>query len=155
MDCRKLEKFLAEGNYKEGDRETWRLMLWITCRETEGWLRTEDVHKLPCYYLNDLDKLWLQSSHGWFGFSVQKDIYRQIDNSREYNSETWQTFSNRLGWYKGGMWLKYSNFSFNLIAPKGHLPACRRGMGDRVPLNASFLSGLVGYSLIQRSEECL
>ncbi|MFM7905249.1 MAG: GUN4 domain-containing protein [Microcystis sp.] len=72
-------------------------------------------------------------SNGKFGFSVQKEIYESLSGTREYNErdwnnnavlcEMWEKFGARVGWRKGGSWLKDSKLTFNLeLAPQAHLP---------------------------------
>ncbi|MFN7339333.1 MAG: GUN4 domain-containing protein, partial [bacterium] len=40
-------------------------------------------------------------SNGKFGFSVQKEIYESLRDTREYNSEVWKKFGDHIGWKKG------------------------------------------------------
>ncbi len=48
IDYTILEKLLASGKWREADQETWKLMLKISHREKEGYLRVEDIEKFPC-----------------------------------------------------------------------------------------------------------
>ena len=101
VDYTKLQKFLAEGKWKEADEETARAMyqaanpqqtgglttdLLAKGKREEayqeraramsvGWLSIEDIVKFPCEDLRTIDQLWLFYSNGHFGFSVQKEIY--------------------------------------------------------------------------------
>lgn len=67
-------------------------------------------------------------SNSYFGFSVQKCIYQNLGGGTEYNQEIENAYGNTVGWRKSS-WIDYSNFTFNLTAPKAHLPVCylRRG----------------------------
>ncbi|MFM6070777.1 MAG: GUN4 domain-containing protein, partial [Dolichospermum sp.] len=65
----KLEALLKAGKWKDADLETWKLMLKLTKREQEGWLRGEDVKNFPRQELRKMDQLWVKYSNGKFGFS--------------------------------------------------------------------------------------
>ena len=140
VDYNPLRNLLVEGKWKDADRETARTMLTAAGREKEGWLRTEDIDSFSCDDLRLIDQLWLESSQGKFGFSVQKDIYEGLGGTREYNQEVWESFGDRIGWRKGGNWLYYDEHTFNLNAPQAHLPKVR--FFGRIGLD--WLVGLVG-----------
>ncbi|MBD2601085.1 hypothetical protein D3800_20635 [Microcystis aeruginosa NIES-298] len=63
-------------------------------------------------------------SNGKFGFSVQKEIYESLRDTREYNSEVWKNFGDHIGWKKGENCLSYSDLIFNKNAPKAHFLIC-------------------------------
>ena len=154
MDYRKLRDYLAQGKWKEADEETRRVMLAVAKREKEGWLDVEDIDNFPCADLRTIDQLWVKYSDGKFGFSVQKRIYQSLGGTREYNTEIWEKFGDKVGWRKGekervesrgiweklrntwsdvwsqpvGSWLYYQNITFDKKAPEGHLPAGVGGM---------------------------
>ncbi|NCR39359.1 MAG: TIR domain-containing protein [Microcystis aeruginosa W13-11] len=120
----KLRDLLAAGKWKEADRETGKVMCQAAGRTSEGWLREDDIRSFPCEDLRTINQLWLHYSGGKFGFSVQKEIYESLGYTRVYRDYEWQKFGDRVGWKKGGEWLKYSDLTFNLeLAPSAHLPA--------------------------------
>ncbi len=123
VDYTRLRDLLASGKWKEADIETSRAMLQAAGREKEGWLSREDLDNFSCEDLRIIDQLWLESSQGKFGFSVQKDIFQNLGGTREYNREVWENFSTQVGWRQGRRMVNYSDISFNLNAPKGQLPA--------------------------------
>ena len=123
VDYNPLRDLLASGKWKEADIETSRAMLQAAGREKQGWLRTEDIDSFDCEDLRIIDQLWLESSQGKFGLSVQKKIYEELGGTREYNENVWNNFGDRVGWRKGGNWLNYSQLTFNINAPQAHLPA--------------------------------
>ena len=94
-------------------------------REEEGWLRIEDIDNFPCADLRSIDQLWVKYSNDKFGFSVQKRIYQGFGGTREYNSEIWEKFGDKVGWRKGGNnnFVYYKDITFDKKAPEGHLPA--------------------------------
>ncbi|MFM2061939.1 MAG: hypothetical protein RLZZ507_1609 [Cyanobacteriota bacterium] len=122
MDYRKLQNYLKAGKWKEADEETRRVMLAVAKREEEGWLYSKHIDNFPCADLRTIDQLWVKYSDGKFGFSVQKRIYQGLGGTREYNSDIWQKFGDKVGWRKGGERLYYKNITFDIKAPEGHLP---------------------------------
>ncbi|MBO1058259.1 MAG: GUN4 domain-containing protein [Dolichospermum sp. JUN01] len=74
-DYTTLRDLLSAKKFKEADKETLRVMLEVTMRENEGWLDPSSIRRFPCRDLRTIDRLWLESSGGRFGFSVQKEIY--------------------------------------------------------------------------------
>jgi eukaryotic-like serine/threonine-protein kinase len=71
--------------------------------------------------LRTIDNLWVKYSNGKFGLSVQKRIYQGLGGTREYNSEIWYEFGEKVGWQKGGWWLYYKDITY-IKAPEGLLP---------------------------------
>ncbi len=120
----KLENFLAAGNYRQADRETWQLMLQISGREQQGCLTLGSVQQFPLPILNQIDRLWQAYSNGYFGLKIQQQIYQSLGGSQDWDYPLWQRFGESVGWYRQGKWLNYSELSFVLSAPVGHLPAC-------------------------------
>jgi hypothetical protein len=120
----KLETLLKEEKWRDADVETWNLMLKLTKREQEGWLRVEDVKNFPRQELRKMDQLWVKYSKGKFGFSVQKQIWLDLGGKLDGEPD-WDTFvklSDRVGWRKNNEWLSYDNYTFSTNAPQGHLP---------------------------------
>lgn len=137
VDYTPLRNQLEAGNWKEADLETGKLMLRAANRESKGWLRTEDIDNFSCEDLRIIDGLWLESSQGKFGFSVQKEIYQSLGGTREYNREIWEKFGDRVGWRKEGEWMYYDDLQFDITAPKAQLPTVVGGAedwGERVTL---------------------
>ncbi len=103
VDYNRLRDLLEAGNWKEADRETTRIMLQAAGREKEGWFRREDIKKFSCEDLRIIDQLWLESSQGKFGFSVQKEIWQRNGrptHARGKQNESWRKFEIEIGWYK-------------------------------------------------------
>jgi ribosome modulation factor len=111
-----LEDLLAEHSWQEADMETGKL---LRCYATD---------EFPCEDLRMIDRLWVDYSNGLFGFSVQNaiyqrisDRYQQIGGTRYYMKEPWEEFVDSVGWRKNNTWVGQS-CTFDLTAPKGHLP---------------------------------
>ncbi len=122
VNSNKLRELLAAGQWKEADKETAQVMLLAAGRENEGWLDVDSIDNFPCEDLRTINQLWLNYSNGKFGFSVQKEIYESLGGTREYNQQVWESFGDHVGWRKEGNWLTYDKLTFNLNAPKAHLP---------------------------------
>ncbi len=123
LNYSQLYALLEAGKWKEADQETTRLMLQAAGRENEGLFRREDIDNFFCEDLHIIDQLWLESSQGTFGFSVQKEIYQNLGGTRDYNEGVWRNFGDRVGWRKNEKWLLYSQLTFSLNSPSGQLPS--------------------------------
>lgn len=127
VDYTKLRDLLASGQWREADQETLAVMLKAANRETEGYLDEESIEKFPCTDLRTIDQLWVEYSKGRFGFSVQKRIFSSVggkpgEYEGEYSYEIIKKFWERVGWLtSNGEW-RYSEITFHLNAPQGHLP---------------------------------
>lgn len=118
VDYASLHSLLASNQWQKADEETGAVILKIARRVTAGWFREEDITDFPCLDLQTINQLWIKSSQGRFGFSVQSDVWKSV--GKDYGK-----FSDVVGWRSGNGtdWLQYSKLSFSLLAPVGHLPA--------------------------------
>jgi hypothetical protein len=122
LDFAKLSNLLAAGKWKDADQETFALMLNAVGREEGDRLRVEDIEKFPYPYLHTIDQLWIRSSNGRFGFSVQKGIWQSLGGTPDANGEIYRCFSERVGWRVEGDWLTDDELTYSINAPVGHLP---------------------------------
>jgi hypothetical protein len=124
VDYTRLRDLLAAGKWKEADEETLTVMLKAAGREQEGYLDVESIKTFPCADLRTIDRLWVKYSDGRLGFSVQKGIWESVGGKPDrYDKEIFKEFGARVGWCVKGGWIEdYSNISFSLNAPQGHLP---------------------------------
>ncbi|WP_204152250.1 GUN4 domain-containing protein [Leptolyngbya sp. CCY15150] len=126
-DYAQLEALLKAGKWKEADRETAQQMYQVMGRQSQGWLRVEDVHLFSCADLRAIDQLWVTHSKGKFGFSVQKKIWEQCGSPTEDNRQ-WEKFGEAVGWRSRGLlgigarWGIYS-LDDSSAAPRGYFPA--------------------------------
>lgn len=147
-----LFNLLEQQQWREADEETYRLMLEIGDRTSEGWLRQEDIFAFPCVELRTIDGLWLYHSNQRFGFSVQKSIYEQIKSSIADEEQIWEKFATQVGWCQKGQWLTYPELIFYLGSPVGHLPryvTLHMGLGS-----PSETTDFWGKSFFSRMEFC-
>jgi eukaryotic-like serine/threonine-protein kinase len=122
-DYKNLENLLANSKWKEADQETVKKMLEIADKIDEGWLEVEDIDRVPTGDLRTLDQLWIKYSQGHFGFSVQKRIYQNLGETRNYDRKIWEALGNEVGWRVNNRWLSYNELNFGFNASRGHLPA--------------------------------
>ena len=120
VDYSTLRNLLAAQNWRQADLETRKLMLQAAGKKEAELLLEEDINKISSVDLRTVDSLWLVSSGGRFGFSVQKDIWKQIGRKVDYGTEC--ELGDRVGWRINNAWLIYSQLTFNLTALPGHLP---------------------------------
>ncbi|MDJ0534964.1 MAG: serine/threonine-protein kinase [Xenococcaceae cyanobacterium MO_207.B15] len=116
----RLKALLVAQNWQQADEETYDLMLKIANRVKEGWLDYESTQKLPCDFLESIDRLWVEHSNGRFGFSVQKHIWQKLGGKIDYKTEC--SLGEHLGWRDSNGWLDSSAINYTLNAPVGHLP---------------------------------
>ncbi|MGC1196887.1 MAG: CHAT domain-containing protein, partial [Geitlerinemataceae cyanobacterium] len=127
VDYTQLERYLAAGEWEEANRETAKLMFELDERDGISQARynhlvAEELSNFPCADLNKIDRLWTTYSDRHFGFSIQADI------RRSYRSGSGNMFT-RMGWRRS---IRYEDVTFDLTAPKGHLPLWRNARLDGV-----------------------
>lgn len=139
-----LRNLLAQYKWKEADIETTKLMLQIIGKSYWNEVYQEDINNFSCEALYTIDQLWREYSHGYFGFSVQQNIWSEIGGQVDYETE--KRLGDRLGWRKEENWLDYDQLTFQLspTTPMGHLPAqwlhYDQDTFDLCPLTAEHLS---------------
>lgn len=110
IDYTKLEYLLATKDFLKADEETEFLIHKVLGKEIGDKLR-EDINSFPCEDLRTIDQLWLKYSNERFGFSVQKQIFKELggfqvfeeangflDKNEKMKKETWENFESRVGW---------------------------------------------------------
>ncbi len=149
IDYTQLRNLLATQNWKQADEETLAVMLEASGRQTEGWLDKTSIDNIPDTDLRIINELWVESSNGHFGFSVQRKIYLEVGGKPgQYDSEAWDKFCHHVGWRVDGTSRDYSGVIFDTNAPVGHLPAkCCRKMP---PSKRHSWSNSVVYQIVAR-----
>jgi hypothetical protein len=154
IDYTRLRDLLKAGKWKEADKETLAVMLKTVDREQKVWLDPKSIKNFPSADLRTIDQLWVKYSHGRFGFSVQKRIWESVaqDYTKLGDIVGWRTYetviqkniveylegiNKKLGFQEeavttmGAKWLHYTDLTFDIHAPEGHLPATlARGEGE-------------------------
>jgi hypothetical protein len=114
VNYRELRDYLKSGDWNSANQETF-LILLVHVFHIRGKLPPESFKYIPCTDLHTIDKLWTKYSQGRFGFSVQKQIFLDVNQDAD-------NFATRVGWRRGLSWLSYPELTLNLSAPEGHLP---------------------------------
>ena len=121
-----LQNLLKEGKWFEADRETVRLILAISGQSIIENLRPSEIELIDCSELQVIDRLWLTYSNNRFGFSIQVKIYEDLGGSEqttiEQDNRLIEQWGDRLGWRKGGKWIKCSELDYAQDAAIGGLP---------------------------------
>ncbi len=133
IDYQPLQKLLAQQDFQGADVLTLQQMCELAgAAATERkWIYFTEVINLPSADLITLDRLWLMSSVGKFGFSVQRRIWLSV--GKDF-TKLWT----KINWKSGNAWTRYpQGFTWDLSAPAGHLPLSNQLRGVRV-INAIF-----------------
>eukprot|EP01024_Parvocaulis_polyphysoides_P038666 TRINITY_DN3481_c0_g1_i1.p1 TRINITY_DN3481_c0_g1~~TRINITY_DN3481_c0_g1_i1.p1 ORF type:complete len:254 (-),score=34.16 TRINITY_DN3481_c0_g1_i1:223-984(-) len=127
MDYSVLKTCLLEGEFQKADDETRAKLIELAGdgAKTRGWVYFSEVKTIPAEDLQTMNDLWLASSNGNFGYSVQKQIWKQVD-------QNWSKFFKKIDWTVGeqNFYRKWpQEFIYSTEAAKGHLPLtnCLRG----------------------------
>lgn len=123
VDFTLLQNLLRSQEWKTADIETTHLLLKVMGKRYWHEVYQEDIENFPYEPLKIIDQLWIQHSHGYFGLSIQQNIWRTLGGGIDY--ETDKKLGERLGWRQQGRWLNYEQLIFDLSSatPIGHLPA--------------------------------
>lgn len=124
---KQLQAYLEAGEWFEADKETIKLIQDVAEQPDLEELRPDDIKKFPCNALTVMNQLWLNSSEGRFGFSVQAQIYRElggdVNSTVAKDQALIEKWGERLGWRANNEWLKCSDLDYSLHAPIGCHPS--------------------------------
>ncbi|MEH2284857.1 MAG: serine/threonine-protein kinase [Nostoc sp.] len=120
-----LRDLLAKGKWQLADRETWDLMCQALAKPRGSYIFSSDIDKFPCEDLQTINHLWVNYSHGRFGFSVQTLIFKHVNGD-------YGIFCHQVGWHIYNSSYANSELNFSLKAPIGHLPS-RISIGGSQP----------------------
>lgn len=128
IDYLPLQQQLARADFLTADRLTLEKLCELagTAAVQRKWLYFSEVENFPITDLQTINNLWFIHSQGKFGFSVQRELWLSLGKNWE---KLWPT----IGWKNGNNWTRYPNqFTWDLSAPKGHLPLSNQLRGVRV-----------------------
>ena len=128
LDFSRLQELLAAGEFEQADLASVRLMCQLAgpAAEKRKWLYFSEVPQLPVTDLRTIDALWRAYSDGKFGYSVQRKLWQNLNKN-------WDRLWVEIGWKEGNHWTRYpGEFTWDLSAPKGHLPLTNQLRGVRV-----------------------
>ena len=151
VDYSQLNQALYSRNWKEADRKTSQILLIISQRENEGWLRVKDIKQIDFSILADIDKLWLKYSKEKFGFTTHKKIWLELGGQVDkFNISVFKKFCNAVGWERNNQVIKqYNNFDFSEHAPRGHLPSLRFNYFENNPNYWGKLKDIFQYLIVE------
>ncbi len=128
IDYQPLQKLLAQQDFQAADQLTLEKLCQLASPAAvqRRWLYFTEVDRIPLTDLQTINQLWLAHSEGKFGFSVQRQIWLGV-------GKNWEAFWPKIGWKSGNQWTRYpQEFTWNLTAPKGHLPLSNQLRGIQV-----------------------
>ncbi len=128
VDYTQLQHLLAEREFEAADKLTTEKLCELAgaAAVKRKWIYFTEVTQLPTIDLHTIDALWLLHSEGKFGFSIQREMWLGMNKN-------WDKFWPKIGWKEGNNWTRYpGSFTWNLTAPRGHLPLSNQLRGVRV-----------------------
>jgi hypothetical protein len=134
IDYTTLQPLLVKQDFLAADRLTLEKLCELagSMAVQRKWLYFSEVENFPITDLQTINTLWFIHSQGKFGFSVQRELWLSL-------SKNWEKLWPKIGWKTGNNWTRYPHeFTWDLSAPRGHLPLSNQLRGVRVM--ASLLS---------------
>jgi hypothetical protein len=133
IDYTHLRDLLKAQDWRAADDETYKVMIRAVGKKSGDWFTKDELLNFPCTDLRTIDCLWVKYSQGKFGFSVQKQIYKECGaklDGQYPSSKIWNKFCDRVGWRKGGRrqeYLDYQNLKADpSLSPAGEFPVVAR-----------------------------
>ena len=128
IDYTQLQHLLTVQDFQAADRMTLQKLCELAgpAAVQRKWLYFTDAENFTITDLQTINTLWLVHSEGKFSFSIQREIWLSL-------GKNWEQFWVKIGWKTGNNWTRYpEKFTWNLTAPKGHLPLSNQLRGVRV-----------------------
>jgi hypothetical protein len=128
VDYHPLQILLAKQDWQAADQLTLQKLCELAGEAAiqRKWIYFTEVEQFPAIDLQTINALWLVHSEGKFGFSVQRDLWLSL-------GKNWDKLWPKIGWKDGINWTRYpQGFTWDLTAPKGHLPLSNQLRGVRV-----------------------
>ncbi|MEO3704423.1 GUN4 domain-containing protein [Trichormus azollae] len=123
-----LQQLLIHQEFQAADLLTIQKMCEAVGQQAvqRKWLYFTEVENFPTQDLQTINHLWVVHSEDKFGFSIQREIWLGL-------SKNWESLWPKIGWKDGNKWTRYPNeFTWDLSAPRGHLPLSNQLRGVRV-----------------------
>jgi hypothetical protein len=128
IDYAPLQVLLTQQDFLAADKLTLQKLCELAGPPAvqRKWIYFTEVMQLPIADLQTIDTLWRVHSMGQFGFSVQRELWLSV-------GQDWEKLWLKIGWKAGNNWTRYPQaFTWNLAAPRGHLPLSNQLRGVRV-----------------------
>jgi GUN4-like/ARM-like repeat domain, GUN4-N terminal len=143
VDYTVLQKLLAQQEFQAADKLTAEKLCELAGVDAiqRKWIYFTEIQRLPQIDLQTIDALWKIHSQGNFGFSIQREMWLGM-------GKNWDKLWVKIGWKNGNNWTRYPGaFTWNLTAPKGHLPLSNQLRGVRV------MSSLLSHPAWEKLED--
>jgi len=128
IDYASLQGLLLQQDFQAADRLTLEKLCELAgdAAVQRKWIYFTEVDGFSTADLQTINLLWLIYSEGKFGFSVQRELWMGV-------GKNWDRLWTAIGWKTGNNWTRYpQEFTWNLSAPRGHLPLSNQLRGVRV-----------------------
>jgi hypothetical protein len=128
VDYSRLQELLAKREFQQADKLNNEKLCELAgaIAVQRKWIYFTDVDRFPVTDLYTINALWLAHSEGKFGYSVQREIWLGT-------GKNWGKFWAKINWKQGNVWTRYpQEFTWDLSAPRGHLPLSNQLRGVRV-----------------------
>lgn len=128
LDYLPLQQLLAQQDFLTADKLTLQKLCELAgpTAVQRKWIYFTEVDQFPIEDLQTINNLWLVHSEGKFGFSTQREIWLSV-------GKDWEKLWAKIGWKTGNNWTRYpQEFTWNLTAPRGHLPLSNQLRGVRM-----------------------
>ena len=154
IDLDHLKNLLEQKKWIEADIETTNLLLKSIGHQNS--VKKKTLKEIKCDLLRGIDKLWREESDGKFGFSAQKEIWKDIKKDFSYlkKEQLIELFCIIVRWYnyEEKEWLNKPkiNQTSDVIfqkevnnKTKGFLPTILPSNSWRKKIEANLISGLM------------
>ncbi len=131
IDYLPLQRLLAKQSFQAADDLTLNKLCELSgpAAVKRKWIYFTEVEQYPIPDLQTINQLWLVHSEGKFGYSVQRQLWLSVGRN-------WDVLWPKINWRSGRNWTRWPDeFTWDLSAPKGHLPLSNQLRGVQV-LNA-------------------
>jgi hypothetical protein len=128
IDYSSLQDLLIQQDFQAADRLTLEKLCELAgdAAIQRKWIYFTEVESFPTVDLQTINLLWRVYSDGKFGYSVQRELWLGT-------GKNWDKLWPMIGWKSGNNWTRYpQEFTWDLSAPKGHLPLSNQLRGVRV-----------------------
>lgn len=128
LDYSQLHHLLATRNFQDADRLTLGKLCELSGEQAvkRNWIYFSEVNHFSVIDLQTINSLWFFYSEGRFGFSVQRELWLGV-------GKDWEKLWKKIGWKNSNIWTRYpQEFTWDLTAPRGHLPLSNQLRGVQV-----------------------
>ena len=106
-----LSNYLTHKEWKKADEETLNIMNEICEKQKDDFWNEEDINRISCSEILEIDKLWRESSNNNFGLTIQKNIWEKLE-SIDKEDIIQEKFAEKVGWSQNQEYLDWDQPSF-------------------------------------------